>query len=190
MRKRALVVLSLLLIVLANETRARACTCVAPGVDKAFQTSASIFVGEVMQISGPLDVEIGSNVEQLHRVKFFVWERWKGPKAFEVEILSPQKQRSCFDRPPMEIGETYLIFADPVSVKNGSPQIQGHVTSCTLTTLFIGAGPQPKIRLDALATIFLLDKLTGPAPPQRTPAFGRKEIHTKLCAFCRDPPKG
>src|SRR6185369_1999203 len=87
MRKRALVVLSLLLLVLANESHARACFCVAPGVEKSFETAASVFVGEVVQISGPRNVEIGSGVEQLYVVKFFVWEQWKGTKGFEVEIL-------------------------------------------------------------------------------------------------------
>lgn len=184
MRKKALVVLSLLLIVLATESHARACFCVAPMVDKSFESSASIFVGEVVQISGPREVETGSGVEQLYVVKFFVWEQWKGTKAFEVEVLSPQKQRSCFDRPPMEIGETYLVFADSVTLKDGSRKIQGIVRPCTLTTLFIESGSQPGVRLDALATIFALDKLTKPAPPHREPAFGRKEIGKGLCLYC------
>ncbi len=184
MRKKALVVLSLLVIVLASKSHARACFCVAPPVEKSYQKSASIFVGEVVQIGVPRDVETGSAIEQLYPVKFFVWEQWKGPKAFEVEVLSPQKQRSCFDRPPMAIGETYLVFAEPVTVKDGSLKIQGVVNSCTLTTLFIGSGPQPKVNLEALATIFGLDKLTKPAPQQRTPAFGRKEIGKGLCLYC------
>ena len=183
MRKKALVVLSLLVIVLASESHARACFCVAPPIEKSFAKSASIFVGEVVQIGVSRNVETGSGVEQLYPVKFFVWEQWKGPKAFEVEILSPQKQRSCFDRPPMEIGETYLVFADPVTLKDGSSKIQGIVQPCTLTTLFIESGPEAKVRLDALATIFALDKLTRPAP-QREPAFARKEIGKGFCLFC------
>ena len=182
MRKMVFVILSLLLMVLANESQAKACFCVAPPLDKSFEAAASVFIGEVVQISGPSDVETGSGVEQFYVVKFFVWEQWKGTKGFEVELLSP-KQRSCFGGPELEIGKKYLIFADPVTVKDGSTKIQGILKPCTLTSLFVGSGPQPTVRLDALATIFALDKLTNP-PPQRMPAFGRKEIGKGLCLFC------
>jgi hypothetical protein len=174
--------MSLLLIMLATESQARACWCIPPMVDKAFETSASIFVGEVVQISGPREVQTESGVEQLYPVKFFVWERWKGAKAFEVEVLSPQKQRSCFDRPPMQIGETYLVFADPMTVE-GSPRIRGIIKPCSRTTLFVGSGSEPVVGLDAVATILELDKVAKRAP-QRTPALGRQEIGRARCLFC------
>jgi len=186
--KKILVILGALLIVQASEVQVieaqvAQCFCVGGPVEKQFVEAASIFIGDVVEVSGPREVLTGSGVQKFYVTRFFVWDRWKGAKGFDVEVLTELLEDSCVAYPPMSIGATYLIFANPLSVKNGSPKIQGIVTSCTLTSLFVGSGPQPTVRLGALATIFELDKLTNP-PPQRTPAFGRKEMGKGLCLIC------
>ena len=180
MRTKALTVLGLLLVVFAGDSKAAACFCGTPSIEKAFERSAAIFLGQVVQVTGPRELTIGTNVEQLHVVKFFVWERWKGPEGFEVEILSAQKQRSCFSSPPMEVGETYLVFAEPVNIKEGSSGVQGIVTPCNRTTRLVGPAPEHAVYVPALATIFELDELVRPVAPQRSPAFGRQLIRKSL----------
>lgn len=186
--RKILVILGALLMVHASEvqvTQAQVaqCFCVGGPVEKQFVEAASIFIGDVVEVSGPREVLTSSGVQKFYVTRFFVWDRWKGAKGFDVEILTPLLEDSCVAYPPMSIGATYLVFANPLSVKNASPKIQGIVTSCTLTSLFVGAGPEPTVRSSALATIFELDKLTNP-PPQRTPAFGRKPVGKDFCLFC------
>jgi hypothetical protein len=177
MRLIAITILVLLAITSVRGSQGvSACYCIGDLVENEFVKAANIFIGEVVDVSGPREVATGSGVEKFNVIRFFVWDRWKGAKTFDVEVLSELPENSCVAYPPMRVGEIYVVFAQPFTVKNGSQNLQGLVTTCTLTTRMVGPGPQHEVHVNALATIFALDKLTKPATPQRTPAFGRQPI--------------
>jgi hypothetical protein len=175
MRKRLLVVLGPLLIMLAGATQAVACYCGKPVLNKVLEKSESVFVGQVVEISGPRGIEIGANAQNLYVIKFFVWERWKGARDREVQILAEQGEKSCFAYPPMRVGETYLVFAQPVTVNNASVQVQGMVDNCTRTSRLGGASPRPEVDKETgLLDLFALDRLTKQGTPQGALLFGRE----------------
>lgn len=175
MRLIPFTILVLLTMTPVRASQGVSCYCIGGFVEDEFVKAANIFIGEVVEVSGPREVATGSGVEKFNVTRFFVWDRWKGAKTFDVEVLSELPENSCVAYPPMRVGEVYVIFAQPFTVKNGSPKIQGIVTTCTRTVRMVGAGPQHQVYVNTLATIFALDNLTKP-PAQSTPAFGRQPI--------------
>jgi hypothetical protein len=51
-------------------------------------------------------VELDNEARSLYKIRFFVWELWKGMKAIEIEVLGAQSEASCFEYPPLRVGET------------------------------------------------------------------------------------
>jgi hypothetical protein len=151
-----------------------ACYCIGGFVEDEFVKAANIFIGEVVEVSGPREVATVSGVEKFNVTRFFAWDRWKGTKTLDVEVLSELPENSCVAYPPMRVGEVYVVFARPFNVKHSSANLQGLVTTCSLTTRMVGPGPQHQVYVNALATIFALDNLTKPVRPQRILAFGRQ----------------
>jgi hypothetical protein len=183
-----LAILGLLTITVATAAPATIpCYCVGPPVEKSLQRAASVFMGQVVEVSGPRSVSVGEAVQKFYVTKFSVWDQWKGNRAPEVEVLTELHEDSCVAYPRMTVGERYLVFANPITVKADSPNIQGIVTTCTLTTRVSGPGPEYELTNGhALATMFDLDKLTKAAPPKRIPAFGLQPIGKGFCLIC-DP---
>jgi hypothetical protein len=186
MRNKVFVILSLLVTVLLCESRAAAsCFCVSPRIAQSLKKSASVFIGRVTQISGPREVRIGDRTEQLYVVKFFVWERWKGAEGLEVEILSTQKENVwCFEYPALKIGETHLIFADPIDSKDVSANVEGIVNGCSNSTRLIGPGPEFEINGWSLYPLFELDSLTRPQPAQIRTGFRGPQLGPRVCMIC------
>lgn len=184
MRRILLTGLALMAVTLACSSPAfSSCFCMGGSVEKQFARAANIFIGQVVEVSGPREVAHGSGAQKLYVTRLFVRDRWKGNNAFDVEILTELRD-SCTAYPQMSIDETYLVFADPIAVKGASSKTQGLVTTCGLTALLVGSGPNPVVGLNALATIFELDKLIGRELPKRTPAFDFKPIDRNFCLFC------
>lgn len=147
-------------LILIGVTSVSACYCGRPLVEKAFRQSAAIFVGEVVEVSGPEKVELGNEVRSLYKIRFFVWESWKGTKAIEIEVLGGQSEASCFEYPPLRVGETYLVFADPLPSDNLSPRIQGVLSNCNLTTRLSGPARRPDVdRGNGVREMIALDRI-------------------------------
>ena len=185
--KRVLVILAALIVVLVSESQAAApasCFCVAPRIDLALKKSTSIFVGHVIAISGPREIQIGDRAEQLYQVKLLVWERWKGATGVEVEVLAKQKEQPwCFEYPAMKVGETHLLFVDPIQAPDLPPNVDGIVNGCSNSIRLSGPAPGFESDTGGLPTMLELDRLTKP-PTQRTPVFGVREWGKSLCLFC------
>ena len=188
MRLMTFAILGLLAIKVASASPAISpCYCAGPPVEKSLQRAASVFMGEVVEISGPRPMAVDGEVQNFYVTRFSVWDQWKGKKALEIEVLTELRDNSCVAYPLMTVGERYLVFANPVAVKDDSPNVQGIVTTCTLTTRVSGPGPEYEVaKGHALATMFDLDKLTKRAPPKRIPAFGLQPIGKGFCLIC-DP---
>ena len=159
MNKSVLLILAVVLV-LISVTPVSACYCGRPLIEKAFRQSTAVFIGDVVEISGPQRVETVGEPKNLYKIKFFVWELWKGTKAIEIEVWAAQVEASCFDYPPVQMGETYLVFADPLPPNNLSPRIQGIITNCNLTTRLRGTAPRSDVdRGNGLREMFTLDRI-------------------------------
>jgi|SRR6185369_4765200 len=141
-------------------TPVSACYCGRPIIAQAFRQSVAVFVGDVVEISGPQQVKMEVGIKSVYKIRFLVWELWKGTNAIEIEVLSAQSEASCFDYPPLKVGETYLVFTDPIPPNDLSPGIQGIITNCNLTTRFGGPTPRSDVdRGNALRDMFALDRI-------------------------------
>lgn len=180
MRRTALAVLGLLTITFTGASRAGACDCGDFLVEDASKTSASIFIGEVVDVSDPREMFVGSKMEKVYLTRFLVWERWKGTKSVEAEVLVELPAHSA----QMSVGEVYLVYAKPLFLQDGSAKIEGVVTRCTRTALMEGLGPRQKV-VNPLPfyDVFKLDKIFKPTE-QRTPVFQRNEKPKRFCLVC------
>lgn len=169
MRRIVLVVLVLLTVTLASASPVAAGRCDML-VDNGSKTAASIFMGEVIAVGEPRDVKIGSRTEKLYVTKFFVWERWKGPKSLEAEVLT--ELPTHWGLPQMRVGFIYLVYAFPVSLSDGSPNIEGVVRRYSPTIAFSRSALSDAFRLDRI----FKPKSTAPFWPPKQPK--------KFCLVC------
>lgn len=180
MKRTTLVVLAILTMTFASAFPAAACDCSDFFVEGASETSASIFMGEVIDVSGPREVLIGSETEKVYLTRFLVWERWKGPKSIEAEVLVEPLEYYA----PMKVGEVYLVYAKPLARKDGSAKIEGIVNGCTRTVLIQRPGfQQNAVNLMPFHDVFQLDKIFGPTT-QRTSVFQPYEKPKSFCLVC------
>jgi hypothetical protein len=180
MRRTASLVLALLIMTFAATARTVGCGCGDLFVEDASKASASIFIGEVVDVSDPYNMLIGSNTEQVYLTKFLVWERWKGAKSIEAAVLIDLPGHL----PQMSVGEVYLVYANPLALQGGSAKVEGIVTPCSRTSLIERPGLQQKVlNPRPFFDIFKLDKIFGPAA-QRTPVFRRHEEAKSFCLVC------
>lgn len=142
-------------------------------IDNASKTAASIFMGQVIAVSEPREVTIGFKTEKLYVTKFFVWERWKGPKSLEAEVLTEMPFH--WGLPQMRVGSVFLVFAFPVSIPDGSSNIEGIVTHNSPTTFFTDL---------AYIQMFELDRIFKPKVTQRTYLFAPPPQPRKFCLVC------
>lgn len=170
MKRVGLGFLGSLVLMMTAASPAAACFCGGPSLDEAFNRAAEVFVGQVVGIDGPRSIEMESGVKQYYVVKFFVWDRWKGSKAIQVQVLS-HREESCFDDPPMKVDQIYLVFADPLTSKNSSSNIEGIVTTCGRTSRMAGPGPETH-RNNGLADMFSLDRLVKQEQSFQNNLFG------------------
>ena len=183
MRRTAVTFLGLLVITIASVTPAAACYCAFRSTDEAFEVSARVFLGQVVEVSAPREIKFGSETKKVHVTRFFVWEKWKGTKALEVEVFFEIPANSCSTEPLIKVGEMYMVFSDSVSVKEGFPKVQGIVTICSNTYRVSGPDPQSEFTdLRAVSDALMLDKLRRSRVPLRTPLFGRQVMMNRcLC---------
>jgi hypothetical protein len=168
----ALVVLALLTLTFASASPVAAGRCDML-VDHASKTAASISMGEVIAVGEPREVNLDSKTEKLYVTKFFVWERWKGPKSLEAEVLTEIPFH--YGLPQMRVGSVYLVYAFPVFVPDGTSIIEGVVTHYS-----------PTIPFSTLAylQIFELDRIFKPRVTQRTSILSRPQHPNHFCLVC------
>lgn len=96
-------------------SNSHACVCAILPVPKAIERASAVFVGEVVDIVGPVTTDNDAPLPgKYYTIKFKVEKSWKGVTTREMNILSGQAKYSCFDYPPVEKGERYLVYADPI----------------------------------------------------------------------------
>jgi hypothetical protein len=88
--------------------------CVVPGVEEGVQRATLVFSGKIVSISRAQannDNSATSNSEFV--VKFEVEAWWKGAGNLEMQVLWRTDIVGCSYFPIGEIGERYLVYADP-----------------------------------------------------------------------------
>jgi len=179
--RRIALVLGLLTMTLANAPLAVACDCSDFLVESASKTSASIFIGEVIDVSDPREMLIESKTEKVYVTRFLVWERWKGTKSIEAEVLIELPAHYT----QMSVGEVYLVYANPLTLQEGSAKIEGIVRRSTRTALIERPGPQQKaVNPLPFSDVFQLDKIFKPAAVQRIPVFRDYQKPKGFCLVC------
>ncbi|REB06491.1 hypothetical protein DVB69_12355 [Sporosarcina sp. BI001-red] len=111
----------LLILSIPHERRARACSCMEPPSVSVAQSEAdAVFLGMIIDIA---DMDIR------REVTVDVHEAWKGIKTKTIKIYTGHNSGDC--GLPIEIGESYLFYANDWSERSD----KGFLTStiCTRT---------------------------------------------------------
>jgi|RhiMethySRZTD1v2_1073278.scaffolds.fasta_scaffold01356_14 hypothetical protein len=174
MRRIALLVVGLLMLTLAGASTALACECTDYTVEDSSKVAASIFIGEIIDVGEPREVKLGDKTEKLYLTKFFVQERWKGPKSVHAEVLTDLP--SHYGLSQMRAGMVLLVYAFPLSIPGGSSNIEGLVISCSRTTFFNN---------QAFADVFALDKIFKSKVSPTTPLLWPSQQMKKSCLVWR-----
>lgn len=182
MKRIAVLVFGSLIMMVAGVAPIAACSCSDFVVEGASKAAASIFIGEVVHVGEPREVVIGSTTAKLYVTRFFVYERWKGPKSVEAEVLTELPAHYGLDQ--MNVGDIYLIYARPVTVPQGPTTIEGIVTSCSRGSFIGRSGSEQVFTATAFHDVFELDRIFNPRNPRRTSMFWRAQQPTKLCLVC------
>ncbi|HKR11116.1 MAG TPA: hypothetical protein VJT15_03580 [Pyrinomonadaceae bacterium] len=112
-------------IFLAITSTARASICVAPGVPGALDRAEAVFVGKIVNVAAARD-DNGALSTTDYVVRFEIQESWKGTEAREMNVLWRSQIEGCSYYPVGQIGETFLVYADPSSsgpAHKGRPEI-------------------------------------------------------------------
>ncbi|HSS20559.1 MAG TPA: hypothetical protein VLL54_10825 [Pyrinomonadaceae bacterium] len=127
MKNRLLVAFAFVCITLFAEP-AYGCFCVASGVNEAFEGANAVFLGEVIEISGPRTSDQQANVaDRFSAIRFKVTKSWKGISfgVSEINVLASQTGKSCLEPPLFLQGHLYLVYADPVFGESPANFISG-----------------------------------------------------------------
>lgn len=84
--------------------------CVAPDFASAFDGAEVIFSGEITNVE---QVQSGATEAADYVVTFNVETWWKGTPVHEIRVLWRSKVVGCPWFPVGEVGEHYLLYADP-----------------------------------------------------------------------------
>lgn len=180
MRRIALTLLALVVIPLAAQ-RVAACDCSHFSVEGASKTSASIFIGQVIDVGEPREIITALQTQKLQVVRFLVWERWKGPKSIEASVLT--QLDGAFTGYRINVGDIHLVYADPITVQFGADNVEGIVTGCTRSALLQQSDPQ-RVIIRPLEDVFKLDKLfKSPAAEQKF-SFSPEQKPKHFCMVC------
>lgn len=150
-----------------------ACYCIKSDVKEAYDRAKVVFVGEVMEVTGPR-VEFASArfEDAAHLIKFKVETAWKEPFWTEAKVLA--RVDSCFSLPRMpQKGEKYLVYAEPLD-PNDPFSTQLRTDSCfTRTALLSEVSPVTGIyyKNQAADDIRLLNNLMLMLAPPSKPVF-------------------
>ena len=115
----------------------RACYCITPQLSESFKRARAVFYGEVTGIIGPNTSEQKAPAaDRAFIIKFTVLQSWKGVPVtateFNINILWLEDCYEC--RPHPNVGEKYLVYANPVSGSDG----WSIITSCNRTSIVDG----------------------------------------------------
>lgn len=120
------VVLLVVLVTMPVVVRANSTPCfvVAPEFRKAYETARSVFIGEVIRISGPITTDVRAPLsDRLDRVTFKVEYSWKGAgfQEFgltELVVLTQGRAGVCSSSMAFSEGEKYLVYAEETMDKD------------------------------------------------------------------------
>ena len=127
--KQLVLVIALAGTLLVSEANASDyCWVITPEVPEAFRKAKAVFIGEVIEIGGPLSSKPGAPLaERYYRIKFKVAYSWKGAgfREFgvpEIVLLSDQGG-GCFSWGTFLEGHKYLVYADETAQKDLTVQL-------------------------------------------------------------------
>jgi hypothetical protein len=139
-RRMKIVSGSVLFVILMASPVLGSCFCVKPEVVQAFEAARAVFVGEVLEIVPPRSTDKDAVfADRVHTVRFKVEITWKGPFWAEATVLAPMG--NCFSMRPLNKGEKYLVYADPVEVSAKSTDVM--INACNRTTRLSTSTTEP-----------------------------------------------
>jgi hypothetical protein len=172
---RLIVVLTIFLF-LSNPAFA-ADLCITPDVLDAFAQAKLVFAGKILKVKPVLqDSASGSALDYV--VSFEVEKWWKGTGPQQVNLVWRSSMLECSYLPVGEIGEKYLVYADPLTTASlGSESVAEitifnrtsklvlkrdlHPTSPTNFASQVSLDAKPKLnRADATEDVKVLSVLT------------------------------
>lgn len=116
----------------------RACSCVVPEVQQAFEQARMVFVGEVMEIVPPRSTDKDALfADRVHSITFRVETTWKGLFSTEAKVFAPMGD--CFSIQPLRVGEKYLVYATPVVTSGNRNDVM--INGCNRTARILTSPP-------------------------------------------------
>jgi|GEM_PF-2360401 len=96
--------------------------CLTPDVLEAFARAKLVFSGKILNIT-PVTQDRGSRTDLDYVVTFEVEKWWKGTGSQQVSVVWRSSTPGCSYFPVGEIGESYLVYADPLTTHLGSESV-------------------------------------------------------------------
>ena len=99
-------IILLICCILILSSLVNACSCISwEGTEKAYEQSATIFSGKVIDIDEPPGITSSADFV---RITFEVYDVWKGEKVNEIEVYTAIDFASCgYD---FELNKEYLVY--------------------------------------------------------------------------------
>ena len=169
-------------LILLSRSVYAASFCVEPGFSQSVAGAEMIFIGRITKVE---KVEASTVPPGTYFVTFKVETSWKGKPANEVRVL--WRSRSIFDCPDLpvgEIGEDYLVYAEP---SRSTTRVQLPEVRVFSRTSRLPANLQPES--------FLTDNWSKPTRLSPSPELNRadasediKLLRTLRVCGCLPPP--
>lgn len=114
MRSCAASTLVLTIFLFLNSPASAADLCITPDVLDAFDRAKIVFSGKIVSVM-PVPQDRGSRTPLDYIVSFEVEKWWKGTGSQQVSVVWRSSMHGCSYFPVGEIGESYLVYADPLT---------------------------------------------------------------------------
>jgi len=126
-------------LILLSRSAYAADFCVAPDFASAVDDAEVIFSGEITSVER---VQSGTTEAGQYVVTFNVDTSWKATPAHEMRVLWRSKVVGCPSFPVGEVGEHYLLYADPSKNNTGRNQLPEVTIFNRTSRLPVGRRPE------------------------------------------------
>lgn len=134
--------------------------CMTPDVLEAFDRAKLVFSGKILNVM-PVAQDSGSRTALDYVVSFQVEKWWKGTSSQQVSVVWHSSSFECSVFPVGEIGENYLVYADPLTTTHPGSKSLAEVSVLNRTSRLL-----LRRELDqSSATIFVPQVSVDSEPP-------------------------
>jgi hypothetical protein len=130
--------------------------CLTPDVLEGFARAKLVFSGKLLKVM-PVWQDNGSRTARDYVVSFEVEKWWKGTGSQQVSVVWRSSMFECSYFPVGEIGENYLVYADPLTTSYLGSESLGEVSFLNRTSRLLVRREPDQSSSTSLAVRVLVD---------------------------------